>query len=110
MKWVAPTDLYLEAGAELGSGAAFPGNDRNKNGIGTGTVYVHLGGDVGDSNAWRAGLSYRHTGSIDRTYSQEDQAGGLADLAFTGHTDLAIADFVCKWAPNGNARERNAKL
>lgn len=110
LKWVAPTDLYLEAGAELGSGAAFPGDDRNKNGIGNWAAYVHLGGDVGDSATWRAGLSYLHTGSIDRSYSQEDQAGRFADLAFTGHTDLAVADFVWKWAPNGNARERNAKL
>jgi hypothetical protein len=110
LKWVAPTDLYIEAGGELGSGSAFPGNDRNKNGIGNGTAYVHFGGDVGDSSTWRAGLSYLHTGSIDRTYSQEDRSGGLADLAFSGHTDLAIADLVWKWAPNGNARERNAKL
>jgi hypothetical protein len=110
LKWVAPADLFVEVGGEVGSGNAFPGNDRNRNGIGNGTAYVHLGGDAGDSNSWRAGLSYLHTGSVDRNYSQQDLSGNRADLAFSGRTDLAIADFVWKWAPNGNARERNAKL
>ena len=34
MKWVAPTDTYLELGAEVGDGASFPGTERNRNGVG----------------------------------------------------------------------------
>ena len=34
LKWVAPTDLFMEFGAELGRGAGFPGTDRNKNSAG----------------------------------------------------------------------------
>src|SRR6185295_13774540 len=33
LKWVAPTDTYVELGGEVGSGDGFPGNPRNKNGI-----------------------------------------------------------------------------
>src|SRR4029079_10492914 len=32
LKWIAPTDLFMELGAEIGSGRNFPSNDQNKNG------------------------------------------------------------------------------
>ena len=110
VKWLAPTDEFLEFGAEIGSGDSFPGNSRNKNGAGSGIVYVHAGGDADASNSWRAGLSYLQTGAKDREYSQLDTSGNDAQVAFTGRSKLAIADFVWKWAPNGNAQERNFKL
>jgi hypothetical protein len=110
VKWIAPTDEFLEFGAEIGSGESFPGNSRNKNGAGNGNVYVHTGGDVGASHSWRAGLSYLQTGANDREHSQLDSAGNDAQVSFTGRAKLAIADFVWKWAPNGNARERNFKV
>ena len=110
VKWLAPTDEFLEFGAEVGSGENFPGNSRNKNGIGDGIVYVHTGGDIGASNSWRAGLSYLQTAAKDREYAQRDFAGNDAQVAFTGNSKIAIADFVWKWAPNGNAQERNFKV
>ena len=110
LKWVAPTDTYLEFGGELGSGYGFPGNSRNKNGVGNGVVYVHAGGDVGASNSWRAGLSYLQTAAKNRDYSPLDVAGNDAQVSFSGRSKVAIADFVWKWAPSGNAQERNFKL
>lgn len=110
VKWVAPTDTFLELGAELGSGDGYPGNARNKNGIGNGVVYAHAGGDVGASHSWRAGLSYLQTAVKERAYTQTDLSGNDAQVSFTGKSQVAIADFVWKWAPNGNARERNVKL
>jgi hypothetical protein len=93
VKWVAPIDHFLELGAEAGNGDAFPGSPRDRNGIGSGAVYAHTGGDVGVSNNWRAGVSYLRT---------------RADGAGEGR--LGIADFVWKYAPNGNARQTNFKL
>src|SRR5262245_29056979 len=58
LKWVAPTDTFVELGVEAGDGASFPGTERNRNGIGDVAVYAHLGGDVGASHSWRAGLSW----------------------------------------------------
>jgi hypothetical protein len=110
VKWVAPTDLFVELGGEVGNGAGFPGTDRNKNGIGNANAYVHLGDDVGASSSWRAGLSYLQTAPRDRTWIETDLAGSDASLAFSGHSQIAIADFVWKWAPNGNAQDRNFKL
>jgi hypothetical protein len=110
VKWVAPTDLFVEFGGEVGNGSSFPGTDRNKNGVGNGNAYVHVGGDVGTSSSWRAGASYLQTAARDRTWTQPDSAGNDADLALSGRSRIAIADFVWKWAPNGNAQDTSFKL
>jgi hypothetical protein len=68
------------------------------------------GGDSGASNSWRAGLSYLQLHPSDRQYAQTDIAGNSAHVAFSGRSQLAIADFVWKWAPNGNAMTTNFKL
>jgi hypothetical protein len=110
VKWVAPTEHFLELGAEIGNGDSFPGNRRNKNGIGSFVAYAHTGGDVGASHSWRAGLSYLSTRAQDREYTQIDTLGNEALLGFSGSSDTAVADFVWKWAPNGNARQTNFKV
>jgi hypothetical protein len=110
VKWVAPTDQFLEFGGELGNGDNFPGNDRNKNGVGSGIVYVHAGGDIDASNSWRAGASYLQTRAENRDYTQIDRAGNNAQLGFSGDSRIAGIDFVWKYAPNGNAQDTNFKL
>ncbi len=109
-KWVAPIDHYLELGAELGAGDGFPGNARNKNGAGSATVFAHTGGDIGLSHNWRAGISYLATRARDRGYTLADLLGNDADVAFTGTSHVAVADFIWKYAPNGNGRDTNFKL
>ena len=110
VKWVAPTDQFLEFGAEVGNGDNFPGSARNKNGAGAGVIYAHTGGDIGASQSWRAGLSYLQTRAQDRQYSQLDLAGNNAQVGFNGTSHVAIADFVWKYAPNGNPLQTNFKL
>ena len=105
VRWVAPTDLFLEVGAEAGSGRAFPGSDHNQNGIGAGSVFGHIGGDIGAGTAWRAGLSYLQTSPDSRAF--EEQA---VTQSFSGKSKLWIADFVLKWAPDGNGRSTSFKL
>src|SRR3954464_12138354 len=46
-KWLAPTDLLVELGTELGRGRTFPGSDPNKNGAGMWSLFGHVGGDAG---------------------------------------------------------------
>jgi cytoskeletal protein RodZ len=110
LRWLAPTDRFFELGAELGSGAAFPGNDRNKNGAGAAAVYAHVGDDIGESASWRAGVSYLHTGSAARSYDDIDSLGNAVTNAFDGSSKLWIVDGIYKWAPNGNATQTNFKL
>lgn len=104
-RWLAPTDTFIEVGAELGNGRSFPGNDRNKNGFGAGTVFVHAGNDIGNSASWRAGLSLLRTGSVDRAFEDD----GLP-VAFAGRSTMVMADAVYKWAPNGDPSRQNLIL
>ena len=110
LKWVAPTDLFIELAAEMGSGNNFPGSDRNKNGIGGAALLAHIGGDIGDSYAWRSGLSYLRTSPNARTYQDVDTLGGAVTNAFSGTAKLWVADAVLKWSPHGNSTYRNVKL
>jgi hypothetical protein len=110
LKWVAPIDHFLELGAEVGNGDAFPGTARNRNGVGSATLFAHTGGDVGPSHSWRAGLSYLRTGAEGRASTFADAEGNDLRTAFTGRSRTAVADFVWKWAPNGNARVTSFKL
>jgi hypothetical protein len=110
LKWVAPTELYTELGAEIGRGANFPGTDRNENGVGSYALFGHLGGDVGVSHSWRAGLSYLHARARDRAGELTDINDVSAATLFSGNNKTWLADFVWKWAPEGNAVERNFKF
>lgn len=110
LKWVAPTDLFVEPFVEIGRGASFPGTDRNQNGAGAVAAGVHLGGDVGASNSWRAGVSYLTTKARGREFEGHDNADVEVLGAFSGKSKTWLADMVWKWAPGGNANERNLKL
>ncbi|MDP3126579.1 MAG: TonB-dependent receptor [Thiobacillus sp.] len=110
LKWVAPTELFMEFGAEAGRGANFPGTDRNENGAGSTVLFGHLGGDVGVSHSWRAGVSYLQTKASDRDSEIDDLNDVAAETLFSGSSKAWIADFVWKWAPNGNATEQNFKF
>lgn len=95
-RWVAPTDFLLELGTELGRGRAFPATDPNKNGAGAWSLFGRVGGELADA-AWRAGLSFLRVSPQDRSFEDTDTLGGTATQAFTGKSQLWIADFVAKW-------------
>lgn len=107
VRWLAPTDTFLELGGELLRGDAFPGGGVNSNGPGARSLFAHVGGDVGVSNSWRAGISQLRTTAENR---DTDSASGTGTDVFTGHSTVSIADFVWKWSPNGNPVNTNFKL
>jgi hypothetical protein len=109
-KWVAPTALYFDVGAELGRGRAFPATLRNKNGFGSSTLFTHLGGDVGESWAWQAGLSLYATSPQNRTYTDTDSLGRAVTDSFSGSSKTWALSGVLKWAPDGNTTHNNLKL
>ena len=110
-RWLAPTPIFLELGLETGRGANFPGSERNKNGVNSGMIFAHVGDDVGISNSYRVGASYRVTHAQDRPYDDFDSSGTtLVTNTFTGDSKMWGVDFVWKWAPNGNTVDRNFKF
>ena len=110
VSWVAPTeDIYLRFGAELGQGMQYPNSDNfNQNKPRLGTLYVKAGGDFNEASSWLGGLSFvsASTGDRPRTSALND----TDRFDFTGNTNIVIADFVYKWAPNGNPSRQNFKL
>lgn len=93
LRWLAPTDTYLEIGGELFAGNPYPSGGAENGGVGTRTLFAHMGGDVGIENSWLAGVSVLKT----KTLNGED--------GFSGDTTLYIADATWKWAPNGNTKD-----
>lgn len=110
LRWLAPTERYLELGIEAGNGAAFPGTDRNRNGIGSTALFAHVGDDIGDNVSWRAGLSYLRNRAVDRSFDDVDLSGAEVVNAFSGKSATWVADGVLKWTPDGNATRTNFKL
>lgn len=112
LKWLVPTEQYLELGAEAGRGQFFPGSvaGGNRNGAGSWALFAHTGGDVDVAHSWRAGLGYLTAHPHARTAELEDAAGTTIHTVFSGDTRIWLADFVWKWAPQGNSRVQNLKL
>lgn len=111
LRWVAPTPLFLELGAEATRGERFPAGGAAHRGAGAYAAFARLGGDVGVSHSWRIGLSHWHadvenrqSGGHSHNHDEDEQ------VSFTGTSAVTGVDFVWKWAPDGNARERNFKF
>lgn len=113
LKWLAPTDMFVELGGEIGRGRGFPGTDRAKNGNGAGTLFAHIGDDIGIEHSWRAGASLYQTHAVNRVSDKVPDlpgtAGGVSN-SFSGDSQTAGLDLVWKYAPNGNFRDRYLKL
>ncbi len=115
LRWLAPTDQFLEFGGEVLRGASFPANSvsealssNHNDGIGAWSAFVHTGNDIGTDGSYSVGLSYLGTRSKDRA---TDPVGGSAGSdIFTGTDHTFILDGVYKWAPNGNFALRYVKL
>ncbi|HEU4664990.1 MAG TPA: hypothetical protein VFS55_13260 [Dokdonella sp.] len=93
LRWLAPTDLYLELGGEIFRGENFPAAGAAHGGAGARTLFAHAGGDVGMENSWLAGVSML-----------KSTADGAED-GFGGDSTLYIADATWKWAPQGNFKD-----
>jgi hypothetical protein len=110
VSWLAPLDYYVELGAELGRGRSFPGSDTGRNGAGMVALTAHTGGDIGDSNNWRAGVSVLNAKANDQSLLATDATGTQVTNVFSGSTQVWVADAIWKWAPDGNATRTNFKL
>ena len=109
-KWLAPTDLFLEFGAETGNGGEFPGTRLGRNGLNGTTLFTHVGGDLGDAIGWRAGLSWIDLDAEDRTYEDVDGGGNTVVNAFTGSSQTWVVDATMKWTPASSTRRQAVKL
>ena len=110
LKWLAPTDLFVELGAETGNGREFPSTRRNRNGPNGAIVFAHLGGDIGNSTSWRAGASWLDQRAENRSFDDVDALDQPVVDAFAGKSQTWVIDATLKWSPNGNLASRQLKV
>lgn len=106
LRWLAPTDIFMEFGVEAFRGDSFPGGNAANRGNGTLAAYVHTGADLNESWSWLAAASYLRSESDGR--ETEDPFNGID--VFDGTTDLGVVSGVLKWAPGGNVKLANVTL
>lgn len=105
LRWLAPTDRFLEIGGEAMRGDGYPAGGAAQKGLGACTVFAHTGGDVGTGSSWRAGVSYLAARAENR-----ESGDPTSPDTFTGNSDIVGADFVWKWAPKRNSYRKNLKI
>ena len=107
LRWVAPTDLFVELGVEALRGQEFPAGGEERSGSNSTVLFAHIGGDAGDEASWRVGLSHLNADADGRVTGDED---GTQEFTFTGDSAVSALDFVFKWSQDGNPAKRNFVL
>lgn len=98
LRWVAPTETFLEFGGEAFRGDNYPAGGAAHSGVGSKSFFAHAGGDVGIENSWLAGASILRT----------DTTGG--EDGFSGRNNLYLFDLTWKWAPRGAFKDAGIVL
>jgi hypothetical protein len=104
VRWLAPTRMFVELGAEGFRGDAYPANGAANKGFGSYSAFIHIGDDIGEGGeggSWRIGVSELWTRATDLPSGAD---------RFSGDDRLTIVDGVYKWAPGGNFADRYIKL
>jgi len=113
---VLPTDLYVKLGVEALSGSKMSSVEDGSE-VGVYTTTLKLGSDFSESSSWQFGLSYlrNENGKVkefedhDHGHEEEHEHDHHHGAAVTG-ANLYGADFVWKWAPDGNYKYSNFTL
>ncbi len=113
LSWIAPTDIFMELGADALAGGSYPAGGEASSGSGSQVYFANFGGDINASNSWQAGLSF-HTADVeDRESGGHDHGhgGGATEVpSFTGDSETTGVNFIYKWAPGGNYKSRHLKI
>tara|TARA_B110000438_G_scaffold287494_1_gene319868 strand:- start:8563 stop:9822 length:1260 start_codon:yes stop_codon:yes gene_type:complete len=122
VSYIAPTDLYWTMGAEVFSGDSLRAEDesgeREFDSTGVYTAFTKIGGDIGIESSWQLGASYLRNENGLLTPEEHDEEGEEGEEGEEAHAHSAsytgkntfVADFVYKWAPNGNYKYQHLTL
>ncbi|QJW84136.1 hypothetical protein HK414_10330 [Ramlibacter terrae] len=114
LNWTAPTDLYLRLGAEVFRGRRLVHEAVRSKRAGAIALSGKVGGDIGASRGWQAGLSLLHSrreaAVEDHEEEEHDHEHEHAHGAAYGGRNLWLGELAWKWAPDGNNRERQLRI
>lgn len=103
VSYVLPTNFYSEIGGGFFRGDDYPFGGSSGGGFGAWSAFARIGGDIGDNQSWRFGVS-----------TLSGDAGGRAGngdaVNFSGDSNLYAADLRYTWAPTGNPRAQEVIL
>jgi hypothetical protein len=106
VSYVLPTDFYAEIGGGSFRGDDFPFGEGD--GTGSYSAYATIGGDIGDNQSWKLGVSALSGEAKNGRVTNEEEIDG--GITFTGESDLYIADLRYTFAPTGNAKNQELTL
>ena len=115
LSYVTPTQQFVQVGTELFKGDKFPAANSDDT-VGAATVFAKTGGDIGTDHSWQAGIGHWRADSINdregelHSHTRADGSIHAATPSFDGKSSINTVNATYKWAPNGNAQERNFKL
>lgn len=105
VNYIVPADFFLQLGFELGNSDSFPAAG-NREGASSWSSSINIGDDIGVEHSWQLGLNHWQANHINERGSE-----GLTEAyAFSGKSRINGIDWVYKWAPNGNPKNRHFKL
>ncbi|TWO73053.1 hypothetical protein FN976_02110 [Caenimonas sedimenti] len=122
LNWTAPTDFYLRLGAEAFRGKRLVEEAASAKRPGAVVLSARVGGDIGESQSWQAGLSFLHNrreASVGHEEEGEVHEGEEEDhghahshahgAAFSGRR-MWLGEVAWKWAPQGNNRQQQLRV
>jgi hypothetical protein len=86
LHWLPRSTSTSSSASRSGADAAFPAPTRAGNGAGMYALTAHIGGDIGDSHSWRAGVSMLDAKARDQALVGFDPAGNQVAQSFNGST------------------------
>jgi len=110
ISFLAPTENFLEVGAEMLKGSRFPAGGEHS-GIGAWSMFANIGGDIGLEHSWQAGVSHWRSDVEERSGEAHSHGHEATEIpSFSGDSKINSVYLVYKWAPQGNYKNKNLKL
>ncbi|MGE4241228.1 MAG: hypothetical protein AB7E83_12285 [Ramlibacter sp.] len=125
INWTAPTDVYMRFGLEAFRGRGLVPDAAATKRPGVLVLTGRIGGDIGRSQSWQAGLSLVHNrrgGALeddaeaghaedhDDHASESEPAHAHSHGAAFGGRRMRVADLAWKWSPDGNNRQQQVRV
>jgi hypothetical protein len=123
LNWVAPTPFYLRVGAEVFRGKRLVEEAASARSPGAAVLSAKVGGDLGASQSWQAGLSVLRNRREAAVHDEEEHGaggGGHGDGHDHGHSHahgaafsgrrMVLGEVTWKWAPDGNNSRQQLRV